>query len=458
MSGVPAILGLARDNKADELRKLVSEGDVHVDAANEFGQTALHVASLWGNQDAIKVLIELGANVNITNSRGSTPLHFAASAKRDPLTVCQLLLDAGADTEAVDMMGRQPYEMAVSEEVRSRLGGPDARIFTYASEGNAEGLRALLAEGAAAGGAAAAAAAAGGEGKDEEDKAISLRVVDSDGCTPLNLAIAAESLDTVKVILDHDPAMINYPDMSGSTPLHAAVEAGNLDVLRHLLERQPPPEMNVQNMNASEYAQGNWMLGGETLEPFDKTPLHMAVEVGDAEAVRVLLGTGRCNVNLLDFDKASPLHLALDAGDEELAEMLLRAGANPDQPNPDFKSPLHLAASRGKISLLKLLIEVGRANVAAAVSDDGWTPLHLAARSGAVDKVSLLLAAGADVGAANSARSGGNTALHLAALNGHGAVVEALLAAGASKTAENKDGKRPADVAKTEELRTLLAA
>ncbi|GIL69469.1 hypothetical protein Vretimale_13583 [Volvox reticuliferus] len=445
MSAILAILALARDNKADDIRRLVTEGEMAVDAANEFGQTALHVASLWGNLEAMKVLIELGADVDVPNSRGSTPLHFAASAKRHPRAVCQILLDAGADTEAVDLMGRQPYEMANDEDVRSLLGGPDARIFAFASEGNAAALRSLLAEAAAAG--------KGDMGDDKEPRGISLRVVDNEGSTPLNLAIAAESLETVKVILEHDPAMIDYPDMSGNTPLHAAVEAGNLDVLRYLLSRQPPPEMNVQNMHASEYAQGNWMLGGETLEPFDKTPLHMAVEAGDVEAVKMLLETGCCNVNLLDFDKSSPLHLALDAEDEEMAERLLRAGANPDQPNPDFKSPLHLAASRGKLSMLRLLIEVGRANVRGAVSDDGWTPLHLAARGGAVDKVGVLVAAGANV---EAAIPNGNTALHLAAINGHVAVVRALLEAGANKDAKNREGKRPADVAKTKELMDLL--
>ncbi|KAG2445106.1 hypothetical protein HYH02_008973 [Chlamydomonas schloesseri] len=436
MSHPLALLGLARDNKADDIRRAIKDEGLKPDAANEFGQTALHVAALWGNVEAIQALVECGADVNITNSRGSTPLHFGASAKKNTLAACQALLDAGADTENVDMMGRQPYEMAEVEEVRQLLGGPDARIFEFASKGDAAGLRQLLEEGKA------------------KDEPVSLRVVDSDGNTPLNLAITAESLGTVQVILEHDPSMVNYPDMSGSTPLHTAVEAGNTDVLKYLLSRQPPPEMNVQNMHNSEYAQGSWLYGGETLEPFDKTPLHTAVEAGDAELVRLLLDTGRCNVNLLDFDKAAPLHLALEAGDDELVELLLRAGADPDLHNPDFKSPLHLAASRGKIAILKLLIEVGKANVAAAVAEDGWTPLQLAARGGATEKIALLLAAGADVKRANAQ---GNTPLHLAAVNGHKAAAEALLAAGADKTAANRDGKTAADLAKTPELKELLS-
>ncbi|KAG2430804.1 hypothetical protein HXX76_009780 [Chlamydomonas incerta] len=433
-----ALLGLARDNKFEDLRRAVKDEGLNVNVANEFGQTPLHVASLWGHVETIKVLLECGADVNSTNSRGSTPLHFAASAKKNALEACQALLDGGADTENVDTMGRQPYEMAEIEEVRQLLGGPDARIFEYASKGDAAGLKKLLEEAA----------------KEDAETPVSLRVVDSDGNTPLNLAITAESLETVQVILAHDRAMVNYPDMSGSTPLHAAVEAGNLDVLKFLLSREPPPEMNVQNMHRSEYAQGSWLYGGETLEPFDKTPLHMAVEQGDVEAVKLLLATGRCSVDLADFDKATPLHLALEAGDEDIVAALLAAGADPDRHNPDFKSPLHLAASRGKIAILKLLIEVGKANVGAAVAEDGWTPLQLAARGGATEKVQMLLAAGADVKRANVQ---GNTPLHLAAVNGHKATAEALLAAGASKTAANRDGKTAADLAKTPELKELLS-
>lgn len=43
-----------------------------------------------------------------------------------------------------------------------------------------------------------------------------------------------------------------------------------------------------------------------------QTPLHLAVEAGSADIVKLLLAAG-ANPNLLDFDGASPLHLVSEA-------------------------------------------------------------------------------------------------------------------------------------------------
>ena len=71
-----------------------------------------------GSVEAARELLDLGADVNVENSRGSTPLHFAAAAKARARETCQLLLDAGADTGVPDLQGRLPYEMAESDDIR----------------------------------------------------------------------------------------------------------------------------------------------------------------------------------------------------------------------------------------------------------------------------------------------------------------------------------------------------
>lgn len=55
--------------------------------------TALHFAAVNGREEAVRVLIAHGANVNAVNTFGNTPLHEAASG--DNPSIVQMLLDAG---------------------------------------------------------------------------------------------------------------------------------------------------------------------------------------------------------------------------------------------------------------------------------------------------------------------------------------------------------------------------
>ena len=51
------------------------------DAANEKGETCLHVSTSSGNLEATKMLLERGANPNIQNADWKTPLHIACERK-----------------------------------------------------------------------------------------------------------------------------------------------------------------------------------------------------------------------------------------------------------------------------------------------------------------------------------------------------------------------------------------
>ncbi|KAF5839130.1 ankyrin repeat-containing domain protein [Dunaliella salina] len=417
------LLTLARDNKFKDLEGL-AKGGMPMTIGNQMGQTALHIASLWGNIESMEVLLKAGADANTRNMRGSTPLHFAAAAKKNAKQACEVLLKKGADTEAVDMMGRAPYEMADSDEVRVMLGGPDPRLFDLAGDGKAEELRKLLAE----------------------EAIESVRVMDSGGRTPLNLAILSGNLDAVKAILEFDPKCLDMPDAAGDTAMHTVVEEGHKpDILAYLLSLKPKT-LNAQNMNRSEYSSGNWLLRGEVVEPLDKTPLMVALESGNIESAQALIEAG-ADLNILNFDKRAPIHLALEEGEEPIVELLLQKGADPNVPSQDLISCLHYCATRGPIRLLHLFLEKG-GNVKAA-NEDGWTPLHLSCRSGKADRAEALIKAGADVNAVNSQ---GSTPLHLAAVNGHLPIVQLLREAKADITIPNKQGKTAAEVAKTPEI------
>ncbi len=95
-----------------EAAALLIEWGAEVDA---FGRgwmtgTAMHSATSRLQSDAVRVLLEAGANPNVRQSAGWTPLH--AAAMNGDLPSVELLLDAGADPTAINEEGRSVIDLA----------------------------------------------------------------------------------------------------------------------------------------------------------------------------------------------------------------------------------------------------------------------------------------------------------------------------------------------------------
>jgi ankyrin repeat protein len=103
-------LMLAGQNGNTDLIKLLLAKDVSVNAHSsstnsrvqngviQFGAvTALHTAALAGNAEAVKLLIDAGANVNAEDVRGMTPLMWAVSTDRPNVSIVRMLIAKGSD-------------------------------------------------------------------------------------------------------------------------------------------------------------------------------------------------------------------------------------------------------------------------------------------------------------------------------------------------------------------------
>eukprot|EP00620_Florenciella_sp_RCC1587_P020173 CAMPEP_0182557610 /NCGR_PEP_ID=MMETSP1324-20130603/1453_1 /TAXON_ID=236786 /ORGANISM="Florenciella sp., Strain RCC1587" /LENGTH=397 /DNA_ID=CAMNT_0024769687 /DNA_START=38 /DNA_END=1233 /DNA_ORIENTATION=+ len=112
-----SILSAAQKNDVGALATQIASG-IDPSFSNSVGQTALHVAVLWGNVEATAFLIENGADVNKRNELGaSTPLHTLAQSPKPVegrLQCAALLLSAGADPEARD--GREFTALEIARE------------------------------------------------------------------------------------------------------------------------------------------------------------------------------------------------------------------------------------------------------------------------------------------------------------------------------------------------------
>ncbi|KAJ9587710.1 hypothetical protein L9F63_018861, partial [Diploptera punctata] len=87
---------LHRATKEDEvtfIRNLLKCGYRSLEAKNQEGETAVHLASRMGKDDILKKLIESGANINCRDTAGYTPLHYACQSNL-PSTV-RILVQIG---------------------------------------------------------------------------------------------------------------------------------------------------------------------------------------------------------------------------------------------------------------------------------------------------------------------------------------------------------------------------
>ena len=155
------------------------------------GSTPLHRAALRVDAEAVAALIKAGANVNVTNEAGATPLHYAVGSEG----LVELLLEAGANPNARSLTRYTPLQSAA------------ARPDSYGS------VKRLLAAGALV---------------DAASYNEQINLVE----TPLALAAFSAEERTVALLLEHGAA----PTISNSAPVAAAAFAGREGVVKLLVE------------------------------------------------------------------------------------------------------------------------------------------------------------------------------------------------------------------------------
>ena len=213
---------LHQETSAEELERLL-DGGWNVDAPGWMGETPLHSAAKRGLPKIALVLIRKGANVNARRpERLDTPLQFASNAE-----VARVLIDHGAEIEALDWSGRTPLHWAaqfglvdVADLLIQNGAGVDPQendgstpLHWAAREGHHEVVRLLLAHGAKP------------DVKDHESR------------TPLHFAAWRGKLQAVEELL-RAGANPGIRDKSGKTPLHEARATGRREIMERLRDAQ----------------------------------------------------------------------------------------------------------------------------------------------------------------------------------------------------------------------------
>ncbi|NNH70647.1 hypothetical protein HLB23_12360 [Nocardia uniformis] len=195
-----------------------------------------------------------------------------------------------------------------------------------------------------------------------------------DSAPPIIEAATAGDVPRLRRLLEVEPAAVNTKGWMNITPLIAAVWfADSADAVRLLLERGADP---LARRTTGDNA------------------LHWAASGAVAELLVAAAGPRGMEVRY-HFD-ATPLHIAVDKGRREVVRVLLATGADPFAAGEGGLVPLDTAADP---EIVRMLVEAG----APVESERAWTPLHGAcARARTedswVDTANLLLDRGADPG------------------------------------------------------------
>ncbi|KAK1441509.1 hypothetical protein QVD17_07458 [Tagetes erecta] len=107
-----AIHAFAREGDNENLIKCVEAG-IPVDIKDSEGRTPLHWAVDRGHIETTELLLSRNADVNLKDNEGQTPLHYAAVCERE--SIAELLVKKNAATDIKDDDGNYPFDLSDSK-------------------------------------------------------------------------------------------------------------------------------------------------------------------------------------------------------------------------------------------------------------------------------------------------------------------------------------------------------
>jgi ankyrin repeat protein len=476
-NGNTPILAAVRLNaSADVVREILDVKDINVNARNQEGDTALHIAVRQNNAASGDLLISRGANVFLQNAKGDSPLYltfFSPGGMRDWMLSGPVLTAKDSQDNTIlhkaaewklDNVIAGIVQRGANVEAKNVLG--ETPLFVAVHINSASTVRSLVNAGA------------------------SLNTRDPLGNTALHAAVrwdaqaAAEALIGAKID-------INAYNLYGNTPLHDSVKLGRFALQQLLVQRGANPEVRDGEGNTAlmvAVTMGNFRAAdhlvragadANTRNNDGDTPLLLAVRSERSDLVKLLIDKG-AQIHARNADGESPFTVALQTSPRMVLSLLEKGR---DQTDDEGRSPLDIAllekknqseieditkwvgdrqlASVDRLGWTSLRYACDLQNWTAAkfltdqgsnvfaVARDGKTPVDIAFASkssaGSINRDAVrALFGGKSISAQDTS---GNTALHYAAKLGNVELIQFLLELGASRNTKNTAGESPYDIA-----------
>lgn len=419
-----------------EAVKILLESGAEVDGCDPDGRTALRAAAWGGHEEILKTLLGYGAKVDRVDHEGRTPL--IAAAYMGHKEAVEILLDAGAEVNLADGDGRTALSVAALCVPSSTGGTGHGEVVSLLLERGSnvehkdrDGMTPLLLASYEGHGEVVELLLEAGADVDESAGAHPSAV------TPLLAAAAMGHAGTVNRLLFWGAA-VDGIDGEGRTALCLAAAKGSVEVVRALLDRgldeNHKDDLGWTPLHAAAceghrsvcavLTERSSMARVSELDVEGRTALILAAQEGHCSTVRLLLDR-KSPIDHRGYDGHSALCGAALQGHTEVVELLLRRGADPDVRDAEGRPLLYLLLLEGRLDIATLLIEKGGVPLESRDAE-GRTALHVAAWQGDLDGIRLLLRHGADP---NALDSEGRPPLHSVSWRGHPAAGRLLLKA-----------------------------
>ncbi len=478
---------IMQNRKAEAKQEFVMPTDIN--AADEDGNTVLHIAAKIDDEELVTYFIFKGADPELKNFEGDTPLHVAI--KNHSMRAAKALSAVSStlfsrDSEGVTALDRglladeSYYDLFITTkagELRDVEGQSIVHYFVRTK--NLKGIRQCIIKGIPISVKddnkktpldvafenlddeesveIAAELIMGGADEVATDfayfqDAMLARNVNSrfdDGQTPLHLAAIYGHNAIAKYLLENN-ADTTVQDSSGATPLHEAVRYGNVEIAKALLNsganvnardnlgKTPVMLILPKDKTAEIYKLLIAHRADLTQKDmFGDTVLHTASMLNVGASTFGILIDGGADVDARNKEGVTPLAIAVQKNDLETVRLLTAAGADIHTQDTNGNSPLSIALA-GTSEMLEAVVNETNAGF---TDSNGNTPLHLALICDApLSKIQYIISLMKDV---NTRNKDGNSALFLSILKNRQKVGELLLAKNADIFSTNTNNNSP---------------
>ncbi|CAB0032692.1 unnamed protein product [Trichogramma brassicae] len=411
-------LHLALQYKQKKVAELLLSRGANLNLANKNGRTPLHAICTrdWGHSILVKTLLDYSneeywpVQVNARDKWGETPLHLAV--RRKDKEMVRLLLRLGADPNVAKKDGLTPLhdiccangdkdvdtlkalieQSNVNLARHSKYEYKPVNFEVWNESGDAPLHSAL---------------------RYRRDKFVELlmkngadlNAVNKKGLTPLHI-ICQQYFDNspmLELLFQiscevNQPVQLNSKDKLGNTALHSALRFKHRNSIALLLKKGADPNLADARGWTSLHTICKTCRGDELTETF--------FQIIDSNQLTVLL-------DARDELGNTPLHLAVGSRQKNMTELLLRRGADATLTNAEGLTALHIISKEHmNDEFAKMLFELGNyENLQVDARDKlGNAPLHLALGHGRKKVAEFLLRKNADP---NSTNAQGSTPLHM---------------------------------------------